>query len=247
MARQLSSTTQLDATIPATGTGSLTLAAKIYSDTASTAAYPASVDRWLTLGGIGGSESLVLRREWNGSTHGDCYVNGTAGGRVQAGSVTAGTWQHWAVTVDGSTIRLYQDGAQVGSTSQTQNITSETTIAVGRSDTEGFDGRFAEIGIWTRALSADEIKALSVGFSPGFFRTNLLEYWPLIGGSLVGRRGATLVDTGGSTAGDHPGIYYPTQAAGIVVPTAGGGGGFTPKQRRVAGWRVGSRSMRMAA
>lgn len=219
MARQLASGTKLDATIPATSTLAITVSLLIYSDTADTGGYPASVDRWITVGGIGGSESFVLRREYNGSTHGDCYVNGTAGGRVQAGTVTAATWQHWAGTADNTTIRLYQDGSQVGSTAQTQTMTSETTVAVGRDDTEGFDGRFAEIAIWNRALNADEILALSKGFSPAFFANGLLEYFPLVGGLLSGRRGSLLVDTGGSTAGDHARVFYPRPAGAIVVPT----------------------------
>lgn len=222
MARQLSSSTELIATIPASGTGNLTLAAWIYSDTADTGGYPANVDRWITLGGVS-NEAFVIRREWNGSTHGDLYVNGTAGGRIQAGTVTAGTWQHWCGTCDGSTIRLYQDGSEVGNVAQTQAPSSQTSFVVGRDDTEGFDGRFAEVAIWTRALTAGEVLGLGKGFSPAFYPQSLLEYWSMVGGSLQGARGAALADTVSSTVGDHTRMYYPAKAGAIAVPAVAAG------------------------
>lgn len=226
MARHLASTDQFTATI-SFSSGSCTLAAWVNSDVVDLGAYPANVDRWITLGGVA-NDAFVIRRQ---NSNGDCYVNGAAGGRVTAGTVTAGARDHWCGTADGSTITLYKNGSSVGTASQTQAIGSQTTILIGRNDTEQYEGNFEEIGLWSRALSADEVLALSKGFTPAFFIRGLLEYWPLVR-SLNGRRGANLTDAGSSTVVSHGRVFQPSSSGALFVPTVSSAGGPFPHYTR---------------
>jgi hypothetical protein len=226
MARTFSTSSQLGVTFGSTISGSMTLAAWINHTTASTAGYPANVDRWLCFGRT--NDSFVIRREWNGATHGDSYVNATAGGRAQGGSVTVGVWAHWAVTANGSNIRLYKDGSQVASVAQTQAITADSTLRIGEASSEAFEGRFADVAFWNRALAASEIAMLAKGYSPGFLPVSLIDCFPLIR-DLTGLRGNVLTDTS-TTVGAHPRVYSPVQARTIAVPAVGGGAAVTYPQ-----------------
>jgi hypothetical protein len=86
-------------------------------------------------------------------------------------SVWDGYWHHVAGTFDGSVVRLYVDGSEIGSG-------ASTTIAIGYdlpttddffvgayrgSCNLHFNGLIDEVRMWDRALSADEIAALAAG------------------------------------------------------------------------------------
>jgi len=107
-----------------------------------------------------------------------------------ASSIWNGEWHHVVGTYNGSAVRLYVDGAEIGST--------PTTIGIGYGlpDTNDFfvgtyggtcptiathfNGLIDEIGMWDRALSDDEIAALSVGVgSVGWLPPLVLEEWTL--------------------------------------------------------------------
>jgi Concanavalin A-like lectin/glucanases superfamily len=93
-------------------------------------------------------------------------------------SVWDGQWHHAAGTFDGSTVRLYVDGVEVGSgTPATAPIgyglwTSNDLLIGSYGGCAGldFDGAVDEPKIWSRALSAAEIKLSAQGYSfSGFF------------------------------------------------------------------------------
>lgn len=94
----------------------------------------------------------------------------------------AGVWQHIAGTFDGTTIRLYIDGILVGETLFPGPIaTNGHPFFIGRTDSgsndpDFFKGDIDEIGLYNRALSADEIQAI---FNAGKCK-------PLVGGSVLG-------------------------------------------------------------
>lgn len=98
-----------------------------------------------------------------------------------AGSVTVswpfswGSWHHIAATGDGSAIRLYFDGVQVGSSSgKTSNYGSSAySFHVGGAvvfdapvSGSKFDGLLDEAIMYDRALSAAEVLLLSTGVTP---------------------------------------------------------------------------------
>jgi Concanavalin A-like lectin/glucanases superfamily len=71
-------------------------------------------------------------------------------------------WTHLATTYDGSTLRLYVNGAEVG----TQATSGAIQVSTGRLRiggnaiwSEWFAGRIDEVRIYTRALTAAEIQA----------------------------------------------------------------------------------------
>jgi hypothetical protein len=74
--------------------------------------------------------------------------------------LTANTWVHLAATYDGTTQRLYVNGAEVASRAQSGAIqTSANPLRIGGSTFgEYFQGRIDEVRIYNRALSVVEIQ-----------------------------------------------------------------------------------------
>ncbi|MEM7263784.1 MAG: LamG-like jellyroll fold domain-containing protein, partial [Planctomycetota bacterium] len=78
------------------------------------------------------------------------------------GTFSAGTWVHAAATYDGTTMRIFQNGIEVGSVAKSGAIAQDPTVRAwiggnpGRAN-QVFDGRIDEVKIFGRALSAAEI------------------------------------------------------------------------------------------
>ena len=87
------------------------------------------------------------------------------------GDMTTGTWYHIALTYDETTMRLYLDGVEVGSTSLSGAVDTDPSIpvAVGAQPPGGgqrfFDGLIDDVRILQRALSPNEIATLAAGDS----------------------------------------------------------------------------------
>jgi concanavalin A-like lectin/glucanase superfamily protein len=72
------------------------------------------------------------------------------------------TWSHLAMTYNGSSMRLYVNGALVATRAQTGNATVSTgVLRIGGNGVWGeyFTGAIDEVRIYNRALSAAEIQA----------------------------------------------------------------------------------------
>ena len=96
------------------------------------------------------------------------YISNGSSYRLSPGAGTGiwdGNWHHVAGTFDGSTVRLYVDGAEVGSGSPTSlsigyGLPTNERFYIG---TYGgtcdlhFTGDIDEVRIWTRALTASEV------------------------------------------------------------------------------------------
>lgn len=91
---------------------------------------------------------------------------------------TVGQWIHVAYVYDGSNLRGYINGNQVGSASRTGTVSSGNFGCLGReynaSATSQFDGKMDDLAIFSTALSADQIKELYEGRFIG-------EAWPQSG------------------------------------------------------------------
>ena len=77
-------------------------------------------------------------------------------------ALTANTWTHLAATYDGTTMRLYVNGAQVASRAQTGNIaTSTNPLQIGGDNLYGqhFAGMIDEVRLYNRALSLAEVQS----------------------------------------------------------------------------------------
>ena len=97
------------------------------------------------------------------------YQNGnsvhcqTADGPAQVNggsSITADNWHHIACTYDGSQIRIYIDGTQVGSTSASGSIHAGEFWKIRREERVGglTYGFIDSVAIYNRALTSDEIR-----------------------------------------------------------------------------------------
>jgi hypothetical protein len=78
-----------------------------------------------------------------------------------SGALPLDTWSHLAVTWDGTTLRLYVDGAQAGSTTVTGTLLDSTgPLDIGGNDVWGeyFSGLIDEVRVYNRALAASEIQ-----------------------------------------------------------------------------------------
>ena len=106
--------------------------------------------------------------------------------KVTTATLATGTWNHVAVCVRAATdMDAYINAVEGGSYSGTGGNMAYNTGVAGRIGMQGgvlFDGRIAEVGIWTVTLSAAEVLALSKGVSPRRIRPDsLIGYWPLYG------------------------------------------------------------------
>ena len=77
-------------------------------------------------------------------------------------SLPLNTWTHLAVTYDGTTLRLYVNGSQVGSRAVASPLlTSTGVLRFGGNSVWGefFAGRIDEVRLYNRALAVAEIQA----------------------------------------------------------------------------------------
>ena len=86
---------------------------------------------------------------------------------ASSGGVSAGKWVHAVATYDGTAMRLYQDGVEVGSLAVSGSITGNSAVPVWiglNPDGAGrFDGIIDQVRIYNRALSLAEISSLDQG------------------------------------------------------------------------------------
>ena len=78
-------------------------------------------------------------------------------------TISANNWYHIAVNYDGSTLKVYLDGSLLGNYSSSTTIDNSTNATIGkRSDvnSDRMDGNLANVAIWNRALSSDEINSV---------------------------------------------------------------------------------------
>ena len=71
-----------------------------------------------------------------------------------------GAFHHVAGTYDGTTMRLYFDGAEVGSLPVSGFVGVSEGVALSTGDAEALDGLLDEVQVFDRALSAEEIRAI---------------------------------------------------------------------------------------
>jgi hypothetical protein len=90
------------------------------------------------------------------------YRNSTNTATLQntsAGAISLNTWYHIVMVRTSSTVKLYINGSQVGSTANSNNPNVAGTISIG-SASDPFNGYFDIIDMWQRALSEAEITEL---------------------------------------------------------------------------------------
>ena len=155
-------------------------------------------------------------------------IAATTSKQIQSNNSVVGTtnYHHLLVTDDGSDLaanaHIYVDGSEVTYAVSVNRVgaeqTANSTWSVGGrpvDNVQNIDARLAEVGVWNRILSSDEIALLSDGFSPLFILNGLKFYTDLVGLSTeINWLGAAASTTVGTTIIEHPRILRP---AGVEV------------------------------
>ena len=113
------------------------------------------------------------------------FFFGWGTGDLDTGTAPLAEWQHLAVTYDGTTVVVYQNGVSIGSGAKTLN-TTDTPVTLGHLQTQngnlGLDGKMANVAIWSRALEPEEIQSImnkSYSQLKGVEKTSLVSWWAL--------------------------------------------------------------------
>lgn len=174
----------------------------------------------------------VVIRTWDDTVrvhHYDGSYHELSGG----GDLRGAGWVHLAYVVDPGNSRqeYYKDGSSrsTGTQSGALSYTLNDGTTIGAHDSSAnfdLDGRIAEVGVWDRGLSDDEVAALAGGFSPLCFPDGLLACLPLVRG-VYDALGNTVTDSGTAAADHPPGIIYPSNPIISFTPSAAPGVNLT--------------------
>jgi hypothetical protein len=140
-----------------------------------------------------------------------------------------GRWHHIAGTYDGVSMKLWFDGSLVDTVAEVRPIGYNPTLPLWVGSFDGSigplfaSGDYAELSLWTAALTVDELVALGHGVSPQLIRPSALgPSWPLTGRSspeVERRYGLDLTVVGATTYADGPPILRPAGAK-TGIPSA---------------------------
>jgi hypothetical protein len=183
----------------------------------------------------------------NGRLRIQCQPESSEGFEVREGGtdIVAGNQYAAGASIDltGDRMDVYLDGVNDGGGAEAFTATAYTPGSPARDDAIGadrgsgtpsqtsqFDGRIAEVAVWTEDIGSDGFAQLAKGFSPLLVRPEaLVFYMPLLGFGADGPE----IDLAGGYAGtitgtiaiaDHPRVYYPAlREAGLRVPVVAGG------------------------
>jgi Concanavalin A-like lectin/glucanases superfamily len=147
-----------------------------YSATVNTAQF--TVEGWAKWNGAGSGTWRTVAGTWNDSTMGGMWAGISTGGswyvstqgsgssysEVFGPAATSGTWVHLTATYDGSVLRLYVNGAEVGNVTPV-NYVPQTSFPLGMGANryaagpgDYFGGVLDDVAVYDRALSAAEVQ-----------------------------------------------------------------------------------------
>lgn len=99
---------------------------------------------------------------------------------------SAGRWTHAVWTFNGTSLRIYINGVDLGGGTASITTSGTAQVEIGRENGAPFNGSISSVGFWKRALSASEVTSL---FNSGAGRTyasldssiktNMVSWWDL--------------------------------------------------------------------
>jgi len=129
---------------------------------------------------------------------------------VATANYSTATWTHAAFVIESATSRtIYQNAAN--SASSTASIAPAGLNAMQIASFSGatnFDGQMAEVGVWSAALTQQEIESLSRGYTCDKVRPqSLVFYAPLVRDLIDVKGGLTITNNNTATVAAHPRVY----------------------------------------
>lgn len=141
---------------------------------------------------------------------------------TSSNTLSTGTWYRALAVVTSTAQTVYVDGTKTaGGGTVTVPPAALDTLTIGRDNfSRYFDGRIAEVAIWSVALSDADYAILNAGFSPLMVRPDaLVHYAPLIRGFKDNFTATSFAETGTSTVVSHPRVIYPSRRK-VLSPAA---------------------------
>ncbi|HEX7254734.1 MAG TPA: LamG-like jellyroll fold domain-containing protein [Gaiellaceae bacterium] len=126
---------------------------------------PSTLSAWRTVIFKPQPSNLVYALYANSNVNapmGEAWISGASAKPVGTTQLPLNAWTHLAATYDGTTVRLYVDGTEVGSVIRAGGITtSSDPLFIGGNPVwpEWFSGLIDEVRIYDRALTATELQA----------------------------------------------------------------------------------------
>jgi hypothetical protein len=125
---------------------------------------------------------------------------------------SANTWHHACGVFTSTTSRaVYIDGGSSATGTGTRAPSTPNQIQIGIfafDNVQFFDGELAEVGIWSAALTVDEIRSLSKGMTCDKVRPqSLVFYAPLVRDLIDYKGGLTITNNNTATVANHPRVY----------------------------------------
>jgi glucose/arabinose dehydrogenase/PKD repeat protein len=199
-----------------------------------------TVEAWVRPTVAGGDRTVVGKQRTGGAAYalyasnsdglpeGDGYLSGAERTVSGNGALPLDTWSHLAVSYDGGTVRLYVNGALVGSTIASGPLpASSGALEIGASTLAGarFAGQLDEVRVYDRALSAAEIGAdLAAPVVPSYPATGPgLPAVTAVGGygqALVATNNAGVIADRTANAGTAPVTVGPKESPGRGIQSA---------------------------
>lgn len=123
---------------------------------------------------------------------------------------TPGTWHHvCGVSRSATDVSVYIDGGSEGTstTSKVPASIDQCTVGAVRGSTASgyFDGKVAEVAVWSVDLTVAEVSALAAGHPAWMIRANALTFYaPLLGTAQEHIGQTTMTDINVPTQAEHP-------------------------------------------
>ncbi|MDD3732221.1 MAG: LamG domain-containing protein, partial [candidate division Zixibacteria bacterium] len=129
-----------------------------------------SIEAWIKRTSLGtGYEGIVSKNNtggyavqlsWNSENHKVCFVEPNVNGICGNGLIDDFSWHHIVISIDGEYIMIYIDGALDKKADLPGSISgNDSDVEIGRRAIgENFSGYIDEVRIYSRALSAEEVR-----------------------------------------------------------------------------------------
>lgn len=182
--------------------------------------FPLTLAYWFNKGSTTSTNGIYLRNSagtnYVGTGHSSVLGSDRDAGSATYPAITGTTayslnaWNHACTTVASATLHeLFLNGSSQGTNTTNVNFTGINQIRIGVfGSTFNFDGSFAEVGVWSAALTQPEIASLADGMTCDKVRPqNLVFYAPLVRNLQDVKGGLTITNNNTATVAVHPRVY----------------------------------------